>query len=320
MGTSFASIEGLQSGQPSALAERPVPREMIDRSFFESTGAVTFLRDSVTLGWEGAYAAVTYERAYEAARPPVPAVWFAVNLNQTSLRRIIRGREDYHPAIPVRAITITPPGEEARDVVGVPARALHVFLSSGVIDEVAQELMGQNVRGIGVAPAFCIDDPVMMPLLSTIQQALYDPPGEASLKVDCLTRALAAHVLRTQSVEARTVRSEQSLPSLAPRQMQLLRDYIESNLSLEISIADLAHLLGLSRAQFLRRYKASTGTTPHQQVMGARVEKAKQLIADTRLTLAEVAVSSGFASPAHLTTVFRRFVNVSPSAYRHQIL
>lgn len=308
---------GPSSNQSSAPKECNF--ETVDRSFFDSTGAVTFLRDSLTLGWDGAYAAVTYECAYEAERRPVPAVWFAVGLGKTSLRRIIRGREDYDPAIPSNAITITPPGEEARDVIGVAAKALHVFLSSSIIDEVAQELVGGKIDNVAVTPAFCIDDPVMMPLLSTIQQALYDPPGEATLKVDYLTRALAAHVLRTQMAEARVGHSVRSLPGLNARQMHLLRDYIESNLSREISIADLAHLLGLSRAQFLRRYKASTGTTPHQRVMAARVERATQLLAEARLTLAEVAVSSGFANPAHLTTVFNRFMSVSPSAYRRQI-
>ncbi|MEI3853572.1 MULTISPECIES: AraC family transcriptional regulator [unclassified Ensifer] len=316
----FASTQRLEADQSSAPRERQNPRAIVDRSFFDDTGAVTFLKDSLLSGWEGAYAAITYERAHEAARRPVAAVWFAVSLGKTSLRRIIRGREDYDPAIPISAITITPPGEEARDVVGVAAKALHVFLSSDIVDEVAQELIGEHVEGIGVAPAFCMDDPVMMPLLCTLQQALYDPPGEASLKVDYLTRALAAHVLRSQIRELRMERSVRSLPGLTGRHMQLLRDYIESNLPREISIADLAHLLGLSRAQFLRRYKASTGTTPHQRVMAARVERAKQLLGDPRLTLAEVAARSGFANPAHLTTVFVRFMKVSPSAYRHQIL
>lgn len=292
----------------------------VDRSFFEGTDAVSFLRDSTALGWDGAYAAVTLERPYEAVRQQAPAVWLAVGLTETSLRRFIRGRESYNPSAPRRALTITPPGEHVRDVVGVTAKALHVFLCSSVISEVAVELFGEHAEGMAVAPAFSIDDPVMLPLLEAMKLALHDPPCEARLKVDYLTRAMAAHVLRKQAVETHAVSPLRAWPDLSARHLQLLQDYIQSNLSNELAIEDMANLLGLSRAQFLRRFKASTGTTPHQHVMVARVQKAQALLADSRLNLAQVAASSGFANPGHLSSVFSRFVKVSPSAFRSQIV
>lgn len=291
-----------------------------DPSFFEGAGAVTFIKDSQNLGWQGTYAAVTDELPHEAARRPIPAVWLAVCLSKTSLRRIIRGREDYARDIPGRkVIVLTPPGESARDVIGIPASALHVFLSCDIMNEVARELLGESVGDVTVAPAFCVDDPAMMPLLGTIQQALDDPPTEARLKVDYLVRALAAHILCEQFVDARAELSSPSRPELTDRQLQLMKDYIQANLSCEISIADLADLLGASRAQFLRRFKGSTGTTPHQYVMSARVEKARELLLDAKLNLAAVAATSGFANPAHLTTVFSRFMKMTPSEYRRQL-
>ncbi|MDW9658551.1 helix-turn-helix domain-containing protein [Sinorhizobium meliloti] len=319
MAPNVGPVQGREQIKLPAPPEFRSP-DSVDRSFFEGTGAVTFLRDSQTLGWEGAYAALTLEQPHEAYRRPVSAVWFAVSVDQTSLRRIIRGREDYDPAIPSSAITITPPGEEVRDVIGMAAKALHVFLSRDIMNEVAREMIGERAEGVSVAPAFCIDDPGMMPLLSTIEQALHDPPSEASLKVDYLTRALAAHVLRTQNVAARAEPAARSRYDLAPRQLQLLQDYIQNNLSREISIADLADLLGLSRAQFLRCFKGSTGTSPHQYVMAARVQRARGLLKDAAMNLAAVAATSGFANPAHLTTVFSRFMNVTPSEYRRQVL
>lgn len=313
------NIASVQGPLP-AVPEREISSGGPGRAFFEEAGAVTFVKDSQDLGWEGIYAAVTDERPHEAARQPIPAAWLAVGLSRASLRRIIRGREDYARDIPGRkAIVLTPPGESARDVIGIPANALHVFLSCDIMNEVARELLGEAVGDVTVAPAFCVDDPAMMPLLGTIQQALDDPPTEARLKVDYLARALAAHVLCEQFADARTELSSPSRLELTDRQLQLMKDYIQANLSCEISIADLADLLGASRAQFLRRFKGSTGTTPHQYVMGARVEKARELLMDAELNLAAVAATSGFATPAHLTTVFSRIMKMTPSEYRRQL-
>lgn len=74
--------------------------DSVGRSFFDDNDAVTFLRDSTGLGWHGAQAAVTDERPHETVCRPVPAVWIATGLSKTSLRRFIRGREHYDPAIP----------------------------------------------------------------------------------------------------------------------------------------------------------------------------------------------------------------------------
>lgn len=298
---------------PNPLAPGALP-DSVGRSFFDGNEAVTVLSDSAQLGWQGAYAAVTHERPHETVRQPIPAVWIATAFTKTSLRRIMRGRENYDPSVPSNVVVITPPGETARDIVGLTATALHVFLSNTVIDEVAAEMLRGGAKGVAVAPAFCVGDPVMAPLLQIVLQALQDPPCEAHLKVDHLTRALAAHVLSLG------YRAEPARPAndLAARQMRVLREYIEGNLASEISIADLANLLGLSRTQFLRRFKASTGTSPHKRVMEIRVEKAKELLATPRMTLAEIAGVCGFANQAHLTAVFQRFVKFSPAAFRRQ--
>ena len=315
----------LKSNGPIGVLDRELDRlsvptgfssDSVDCSFFDDNDAVTILRDSTSLGWHGAYAALTLERPHETIRRPIPAVWIATGLGKTSLRRFLRGRENYDPDIPGRAITITPPGENARDVIGIAAKALHVFLFSTVIDEVASELLDRQVEDVSVAPAFCVDDPVMAPLLRIIQKSLWDPPSEARLRVDHLTRVLAAHVLGAGSQLRPASRSWQDLPA---RQMRMLQDYIRSNLASDISIGDLANLLGLSRTQFLRRFKASTGTSPYQRVMEARVERAKELLADPHMSLPDIAASCGFASQSHLTTVFQRFVKLSPSAFRRHI-
>lgn len=97
-------------------------------------------------------------------------------------------------------------------------------------------------------------------------------------------------------------------------------EYIHANLEAELSIVELARIAQTSPFHFARGFKASTGVTPHQYVLERRIDIARKLLGDGRLSIAEVSYSCGFATQAHLTTVFRRLVGVTPKAYRAQAI
>jgi AraC-like DNA-binding protein len=101
--------------------------------------------------------------------------------------------------------------------------------------------------------------------------------------------------------------------------MTKIREYIQDNLSGDIQINDLVHLTGICRTQFLRRFKATLGVTPHQLVIEMRLQKAKELLADRGLSVAEIAEQCGFSDATHLATTFRRLLKSSPRAWRAQI-
>jgi AraC family transcriptional regulator len=86
----------------------------------------------------------------------------------------------------------------------------------------------------------------------------------------------------------------------------------------ELSLTALAAVAQMSPYYFSRLFKQSTGLSPHQYILQQRVEWAKRLLADARLSIAAVAQRVGFASQAHLTTAFRQRVGVTPRQYRHQ--
>ena len=83
-------------------------------------------------------------------------------------------------------------------------------------------------------------------------------------------------------------------------------EYIHAHLNAELSIVELARIAQTSPFHFARHFKASMGLTPHQYVIDRRIELAKWLLADRSRSIADVAYASGFATQAHLTTVFRR--------------
>ena len=83
---------------------------------------------------------------------------------------------------------------------------------------------------------------------------------------------------------------------------------------------EIAAELGLSVSHFSRAFRTSVGLPPHQWLLRQRVEVAKQLMIVRGLTLAEIAISAGFANQSHFTRVFSTLVGVSPGVWRREAL
>jgi AraC-like DNA-binding protein len=98
--------------------------------------------------------------------------------------------------------------------------------------------------------------------------------------------------------------------------LRRVRSYIDSHIEVAIDLQTLADIAGLSRSHFARAFKESTGMTPHAYVMGQRLQHARDLLTQSTLSLAEIAIVSGFCDQSHLSRVFRRQFGTPPLAFR----
>lgn len=103
---------------------------------------------------------------------------------------------------------------------------------------------------------------------------------------------------------------------LSPGVLRRIRDHIDANLESNVNLEELAGLANLSRCHFARAFKHSIGAAPHCYVMHRRLEKAQQLLADTELPLAEIALATGFSDQSHFSRRFRERLGASPSEFR----
>jgi AraC family transcriptional regulator len=111
---------------------------------------------------------------------------------------------------------------------------------------------------------------------------------------------------------------EADVPScgLAPWQRIRIVRHIEANLADRLSTVQLAALVRLSTSHFCRAFKANLGCSPHEYVIQCRIVRAKTLMRETGISLAQVALECGLADQAHLSRLFRRRVGISPSRWR----
>lgn len=104
--------------------------------------------------------------------------------------------------------------------------------------------------------------------------------------------------------------------SITPARLRQFHDLLEARFADALSVTEMASTLGLSVAYFIRAFTAATGTTPHACLMDRRISAARQALANTAMPMAAVALAAGFSSQAHMASVFRARLGITPGAYR----
>jgi AraC-like DNA-binding protein len=103
---------------------------------------------------------------------------------------------------------------------------------------------------------------------------------------------------------------------LPPGAMRRVSEYVESHLSETIDLAKLAATAGLSVYHFARAFKQSEGVTPHSYLIQRRVQRAQEMLAQTDLSLSEIALAAGFSDQSHLARHFRLMLGMTPGELR----
>lgn len=103
---------------------------------------------------------------------------------------------------------------------------------------------------------------------------------------------------------------------LTRNQLSQVTEFMRDSVDQPIRLSDLAKLAGLSPSQFGRAFKVSTGTTPHKWFLDMRIERAKNLLADPRRPLVDIALETGFSEQSHFSRAFRTATGATPNAWR----
>ncbi|MDF5720548.1 MAG: AraC family transcriptional regulator [Rhizonema sp. PD37] len=104
---------------------------------------------------------------------------------------------------------------------------------------------------------------------------------------------------------------------LSEHKLRLVIDYINDNLTEDVSLEAIADAVGISMYYFVQLFKQSTGFTPYQYVLQCRVERAKQLLRTTKLPIIDIALVIGCKNQSHFTKLFRKLTQTTPRQYRN---
>ena len=98
--------------------------------------------------------------------------------------------------------------------------------------------------------------------------------------------------------------------------MVRLEVFIQAHLKENLTVARLAEVACVSPGHFHALFKQATGVTPAHYLLQARLERARELLLETRQSMAEIANEVGFSSQSALSHAFRRCYGQTPSEVR----
>ncbi|MBM2578134.1 helix-turn-helix transcriptional regulator [Jannaschia sp. Os4] len=156
-----------------------------------------------------------------------------------------------------------------------------------------------------------IDDP-LIPALLRRAWALRSAEGEIARATVRLLDLLIEHALQASADSPRPTNARRAIDPRIARAVQ----HLEAHLAEPFAVADLAAVANLSPSHFARRFKAETGEPTWSYVQRRRCERARALLPDTTLPIAEIAHRCGFSHHAHLTRNFRNRYGLTPSMLR----
>jgi AraC family transcriptional regulator len=162
---------------------------------------------------------------------------------------------------------------------------------------------------------FSFDDPVCRELsLSMLAEARAHGAG-ARLYVESAAMVLARRLSRMTVRPVAPISAKSGLPvGVLRRAKAFLHDEMNRN----PGVAELSAAVGMNHHHFSRMFKRSTGLAPYQYQSNIRLERAKQLLAEGRSPIIEIAFETGYSNPSQFSTFFRKRTGVSPSDFRRR--
>ncbi len=252
--------------------------------------------------------------------PPIPEDAFLVAVHL----KLFEKYEYWENGKAARASTLQPGETIIYDIkrqptfhLNSPFHSVHFYFPKAALDALADEADAPRIEGLRYAPAVSHDDRVMRGLAEALLPVFRNAQPPSRLFMDHLMLA-AGHHVASEYGGMKPVKLPFS-GGLSRQQERLARDMIRENLGNDLPLSVLASACGLSISQFSKAFRRTVGVPPHRWLVAQRIARAKSLLRDSPMPLADIAVESGFADQSHFTRVFTASNGLSPGAWRHSV-
>jgi AraC family transcriptional regulator len=231
-------------------------------------------------------------------------------------KKVDRKRDGASVSVVVEAgsLSIVPVGTQFKWHTQGPIEFAHLYLAPSMISRMAlrfDKFSDSLVDRVGCR------DPLLEMLYTAMLKEIRKGEGVESLYMDSLLETFVIKLLLEHSA-SRSQRTSKPREVLAAYQLKRVMEFVETRLSTNIALADLADVAGGSVFHFSRAFRNTAGDTPYRYVLRRRIERAKHMLKATQAPISEVAGACGFTSPANFAKTFARFVGSTPKHYRQR--
>ncbi len=195
-----------------------------------------------------------------------------------------------------------------------PFDALIVYITQAALDEVAYTHQAPRVERL--VWQYGARDPVVHHLGQPLLYSLDRPHHASKLFLDYVLLALNCHVVC--SYGGVDMSAPRFRGGLSPWQTRTATDLLEAHLNGKIALQQVAEACELSVSHFARAFKKTFRKPPHNWLTERRVDRARDLMTNSHLPLADIAIRCGFGDQSALNRSFKRIHGISPGIWRRR--
>jgi AraC-like DNA-binding protein len=234
-------------------------------------------------------------------------------LRSMNMRLSVAGRTVQDGMAAPGMVHVTEPAAPVHCLFRGPYDVLHLHVPNHLIAECARDMPDHQAAALRSAAT-----PANDPAVERLGRALLDADqvggSFGQLYADSVSVAIVARLLASAGKAPSCERPRVS--ELARWRLKRAIDYFDAHLAEPIRLADVASAAGLTRMHFAAQFRAATRQSPHEFLLRRRIERAQEMLAETGMSVVDIALSVGFQTQAHFTTVFKRFAGRPPQTWR----
>lgn len=273
---------------------------------------------AVTGSWEDVHLQIMRLKPGGWSHPGTSYLRLTVPLSKPGRvrRRLPGAGKAWEPGVKRQGtVSVTPPGTEGEwewmDDSHFGLLFLPEALLRGALDD-AGEASGE----LSLRPVYAEPDRVIGPVFNAIQAEIEHERRNSRLLVSSAVLFLTRYVLLTYGG---TVPEGPSMAALGTVGLNRVFDAIEARLGYDWSVPEMAREAGLSPFWFAHIFKEKVGISPSRYVQQRRLARARTLLRDRSMSIADIAAQCGFESQSWFTTTFRRHFGDTPAGYRQEL-
>ena len=159
------------------------------------------------------------------------------------------------------------------------------------------------------------DQKLQQILSEFVSELAAEKPGK-DIVLRALVEQALVHTLRNYATPKLSEDLELSRVGLVDRRIRRSVELMHTQLDQDLTLKAIAAASYLSTFHFARLFKKLTGSSPHNYLAGIRATRAQLLLAETDLSIAEIAARVGYLSGSHFTKAFRTATGATPREFR----
>jgi AraC family transcriptional regulator len=214
---------------------------------------------------------------------------------------------------------ILPAEHESRWNVAGPLRFVHLYLSDGSWADRVVRLLDAEPRAITLEQRIFGEDATLAAWAQGVAARDWLDPAEG-LRIDALSQAALDHLVLQAARPRQRERAERTAGGLSGAARRRVLEFVDMHLDgADLNLPRLAAEAHLSEFHFARMFRVSMGCSVHDWVAARRLDRARALLRETPLPLADIAAACGYAGASHLSRHVKAATGATPGQLRRAL-